>query len=219
MQTFRLQMCKWNMKTKWTLWFQGREPLPVALCLTSLQNWTCFHILKRLGTYTCGPLWVALTRWTLTNTSHVTNNRCNIALLPSTGCKRSWHKIFAQDAKQKVDVMIYNMSVSCFSSAGCVCLHNELHDVHLLGSALLFAGCHAGQGLRSIRLWLRNTRGETALKITTLKKGSIQPFSAFFASWHVNFYTFIDASTLFALVLHVAARFQQEDEQDHYYLL
>lgn len=56
------------------------------------------------------------------------------------------------------------LSVNVFvSSAGCVCLHSELPDVHSVGVTLLFVGRLAGEGLRSIRMWLRNTGGETAL--------------------------------------------------------
>lgn len=57
------------------------------------------------------------------------------------------------------------MCVSLCVPAGCVYLHSELPDVHLLGFTLLFTGCHAGQGLRSVCMRLRNTRGKTALQI------------------------------------------------------
>lgn len=78
-------------------------------------------------------------------------------------------------------IYIYFVWFFCVSDAGCICLHSELSDVHLLGSALLFPGCHAGQSLRSIRVWLRNTRGEAALKMMYCKKGIINSLNAFSA--------------------------------------
>lgn len=44
--------------------------------------------------------------------------------------------------------------------SGAVRLRDELPDVHVLGSALLLPGRDPGQGLRSVRLWIWNTRGK-----------------------------------------------------------
>lgn len=49
------------------------------------------------------------------------------------------------------------------ASAGSLCLHHELPDVHILGSDVLLLGCHTGQSLCSVRMRIRNTRGEAAL--------------------------------------------------------
>lgn len=49
--------------------------------------------------------------------------------------------------------------------AGGVCLHSELSDVHLLGFTLCFLGCRTGQGLRTVRVRLRNTRGKTVINV------------------------------------------------------
>lgn len=51
--------------------------------------------------------------------------------------------------------------------SGPVCLHSELPNVHILGSALLIPGCDAGQGLCSICLWIRNTRGNSGPHVVT----------------------------------------------------
>lgn len=49
------------------------------------------------------------------------------------------------------------------ASAGSLCLHHELPDVHILGSDVLLLGCHTGQSLCSVRMRIRNTRGKAAL--------------------------------------------------------
>ncbi len=77
------------------------------------------------------------------------------------------------------------MCVSSCVPAGCLRLHSELHDVHLLGFTLLFPGRHAGQGFRSVRMWLRNTRGKAALKMMMYLKSSITVLSAFFTYFFI----------------------------------
>ena len=50
----------------------------------------------------------------------------------------------------------------CVFSTGRVRLRGQLHDVHVLGVALLLPGRHPGPGLRPLRLWVGNTRGNHA---------------------------------------------------------
>lgn len=74
--------------------------------------------------------------------------------------------------------LLLTLNVSVCIPAGGAGLHHELPDVHFLGFTLLLLGRPAGEGLRTVRLRLRNTRGKTELCLMcfhVISTGKLQP--------------------------------------------